>query len=171
MKRSFPALLLLPVILSLSAAVFSSEVFAQKRGSYRASGADFGGEEFRIYDLINDRRRKSRLRQLEWDDRVAELARRYSEDMARGNFFSHYDRRGRSVVDRAENFGLRGWSMIGENLFLCEGYDEFSGLAVRGWLRSSSHRKNMLNPQWTTTGIGVAGDRFGRIYVTQVFLK
>ena len=99
------------------------------------------------------------------------MARRYSEDMARGNFFSHYDKRGRTVVERAEHFGIRGWSEIGENLFFCEGYDNFSNLAVKGWLNSSSHRQNMLNPVWTTTGIGVAADRSGRIYITQVFLK
>ena len=174
MKPKFFAWLLFAAFLPLNMAVFPSEASAQKRGSgnsYRTSRADFGSEELRIYELINNRRRKSRLRQLEWDDDIAEMARRYSADMARGNFFSHHDRRGRSVVDRAQNFGLRGWTTIGENLFFCEGYGEFSNLAVNGWMKSSSHRKNMLNPQWTRTGIGIAEDRSGRIYVTQVFVR
>lgn len=172
MKRKVFVLLLFAVFLPLNFAVFPSEVNAQRRsGNYRNARVDFGNEEFEIYELINNRRQRSRLRRLDWDDDVAEMARRYSEEMARGNFFAHQDRRGRTVVDRAENFGLRDWTMIGENLFFCEGYDNFSNLAVKGWLNSSSHRTNMLNPQWTTTGIGVASDRSGRIYITQVFLR
>ena len=172
MKRKFFALLLFAAFLPLNFAVLSSEVSAQRRSNnYKSSITDFGNEEFEIYELINNRRYKSRLQQLEWDNDLAEMARRYSEDMARGNFFSHYDKRGRTVVERAENFGIRGWTDIGENLFFSEGYDNFSNLAVKGWLNSSSHRKNMLNPVWTTTGIGVAADRSGKIYITQVFLR
>lgn len=172
MIRKFFAVLLFAAFLPLNFVVFPSEAAAQKRNqNYRNSRSDFGNEEFEIYELINNRRNKSRLQQLDWDDDVAEVARRYSEEMARGNFFSHYDKRGKSVVDRANNFGLRGWSSIGENLFFCEGYDNFSNLAVKGWLNSPTHRQVMLDPEWTTTGIGIAADRSGKIYVTQVFLK
>ncbi len=172
MKRKFFAALLCAAFLPLNLTFLTSEISAQRRNeNYRASKTDFSGEEFEIYGLINNRRRKSRLQDLYWDDDVAEMARRYSAEMARGNFFSHHDRRGKSVVDRAENFGLRGWTLIGENLFFYEGYGEFSNLAVNGWMRSSTHKKNMLNPEWTTTGIGIASDRAGRIYITQVFLK
>lgn len=172
MKRKFFVMLLFAGFLPLNLAIFSSEAEAQRRNNnYRNSRTDFGNEEFEIYELINSRRYKSRLQELDWDNDLAEMARRYSEDMARGNFFSHYDKRGRTIVDRAQNFGIRGWAEIGENLFFCEGYDNFSNLAVNGWLKSGSHKKNMLNPQWTTTGIGIAADRSGRIYITQVFLK
>jgi uncharacterized protein YkwD len=170
MKRKFFVLLLFAVFLPLNCLLFPSEASAQRRNN-RNARTDFGSEAFEIYELINSRRQRSRLRQLAWDDDVAKMARRYSEEMARGNFFSHHDRRGRSVADRAENFGLRGWTMIGENLFFCEGFDEISNLAVNGWLKSSTHKKNMLNSQWTTTGIGIASNRSGRIYITQVFLR
>ncbi len=172
MRRKFFAVLLFAAFLPLNFVIFTPQAAAQRRNqNYKNSGSDFGGEEFEIYELINNRRNKSRLQPLNWDDDVAEVARRYSEEMARGNFFSHYDKRGRSVVDRANSFGLKGWSSIGENLFFCEGYDVFSNLAVKGWLNSPTHRKNMLNPEWTTTGIGIAADRSGKIYVTQVFLR
>ena len=111
MKRKFFALLLFAAFLPLNFAVLPSEVSAQRRSkNYKNSKTDFGNEEFEIYELINSRRNKSRLQELEWDDDVAEMARRYSEEMARGNFFSHYDKRGKSVVDRAESFGIRGWA-------------------------------------------------------------
>ena len=172
MKRKVFVLLLFAVFLSLNCLLFTSEASAQRRNNNnRNSRTDFRNQEFEIYELINSRRQRSRLQQLGWDDGVAKMARQYSEEMARGNFFSHYDKRGKTVADRAENSGLRGWTLIGENLFYCEGYDEISNLAVNGWLKSSSHRKNMMNPQWTATGIGIAADRSGRIYITQVFIN
>lgn len=172
MKRKFFAVFLCALFWQVCFTAFPSENFAQKRNnSYKNSRTNFGDEEFEIFELINNRRQKSRLGQLEWDDDLAKLARRYSQEMARGNFFSHYDKRGRSVSDRAENSGIRNWRGIGENLFFCNGYDDFSNVAFKGWLASSAHKKNMLDPEWTATGIGAASDGSGRIYVTQVFTK
>lgn len=172
MNRKFFAVLLCAFFWQFCFNAFPSENFAQRRtDSYKTSGTNFGNEEFEIFELVNNRRQKSRLGQLEWDSDLAKMARRYSEEMARGNFFSHYDKRGRSVSDRAEISGIRGIRGIGENLFFCNGIDDFSGVALKSWLNSSGHRKNMLNPEWTATGIGIASDRSGKIYVTQVFIK
>lgn len=172
MIRKFFAVLLCAFFWQVCFIAFPSENFAQRRdNSYKTSRTNFGSDEFEIYELVNNRRQKSRLGQLEWNGDLAKMARRYSEEMARGNFFSHYDKRGRTVSDRAMNSGIRGWRGIGENLFSCDGFDDFSGIAVTGWLNSSGHRKNMLDPEWTATGIGIASDRSGKIYVTQVFIK
>ena len=127
-------------------------------------------EEYEIFRLVNTERFRQRLRPLEWDDDVASLARNYSRQMARGGFFGHYDAKGRTVVERAEQQRVRGWSKIGENLFMCEEIDGFERYSVRGWLKSPSHRKNMLDRQWSSTGIGVYRSNDGRIYVTQVFI-
>ena len=172
MKRKFFAVFLCALFLPASFAVLPPESPAQRRDfSYKTSKRNFGNEEFEIFELVNSRRQNSRLGQLGWNNDAARMARRYSEEMARGNFFSHYDERGRSVAERAQTFGIRNWSGIGKNLFYCEGYNDFSNVAVKGWLNSSGHRKNMLNPQWTATGIGIASARDGKIYVTQIFLK
>ena len=127
-------------------------------------------EEFEIFRLVNAERSKQRLQALEWDDDVAGLARDYSRQMARQGFFGHYDSKGKTVVDRATERRVRGWSSIGENLFMCDGVDEFELASVRGWLKSPSHKRNMLSRQWAATGIGVFRSRDGRIYVTQVFI-
>ena len=127
-------------------------------------------EEMEIFRLVNAERVQQRLRPLDWDGDVADLARDHSRQMARGGFFAHQDREGRTVVDRASERRLGGWSKIGENLFMCDEIDGFERYSVRGWLKSPSHRKNMLDREWTTTGIGVYRSRDGRIYVTQVFI-
>jgi uncharacterized protein YkwD len=127
--------------------------------------------EFDVFDRINRERAKYRLRELSWDDDAARLARSYSQRMAREGFFDHIDPDGNSVVERAESFRIRSWSMIGENLFMCTAYDEYARLAVSGWMKSPSHRQNILARGWTSTGVGIALGRSGRIYITQVFLE
>jgi uncharacterized protein YkwD len=142
----------------LAVLLFGSTVFAGLRD-----------EEGRIFDLVNQERARRRLSQLSWDEDLSRLARDYSKRMAREGFFDHYDRQGRTVLNRAEQARLKGWSRIGENLFMCDPTDGFSRLAVRGWLRSPTHRDNMLDRDWTATGIGIAEGEDGQIYITEVF--
>jgi len=128
-------------------------------------------DEMQIHYLVNNERRRKGLGDLYWDDELAQMARAYSRQMAREAFFSHFDRDGNSVVERARRSAIRGWSKIGENLFRCEGYDEFDSLAVSGWMGSPTHRRNLLDRQFNTTGIGVARSRDGETYITQVFTR
>ena len=128
-------------------------------------------EEYEIFQLINRERSRSRLSALRWDNGVAELARSYSRKMANEGFFDHVDRDGNSVIQRADRSNVKGWQKIGENLFVCEPINRFSDIAVRGWMKSPAHRRNVLDREWTTTGIGVARARDGSIYVTQVFIE
>ena len=129
-------------------------------------------DEYEIFQLVNRERSRARLAVLDWDDDVARLARNYSKQMAREGFFDHYDSRGRTVMDRADESRVRDWSKIGENLFMCTGGPEgYTTDSVRGWMRSPSHRRNILDREWTTTGIGIYRTRDDRIYVTQVFIR
>ena len=137
----------------------------------RETRGNFANDEQQIHYLINNERRKKGLGDLYWDEDLAKMARSYSRQMARESFFSHFDGDGNSVVERAKDSDIRGWNKIGENLFFCEGYDDFDALAVRGWMNSTEHRRNILDRQFTTTGIGVAQTRDGRIYITQVFIR
>ncbi|HEY8560694.1 MAG TPA: CAP domain-containing protein [Pyrinomonadaceae bacterium] len=128
-------------------------------------------DERQIHYLINNERRKQNLSDLYWDEDLARMARAFSRQMARESFFDHYDRDGNSVVERAQRSNIRGWSKIGENLFFCEGYGNFDALAVRGWMNSPGHRRNVLDRQFNTTGIGIAETRDGQVYITQVFTR
>ena len=127
------------------------------------------GSEGEVFDMVNRERSRARLRSLEWDSRLARLARDYSRQMAREGFFDHYDPAGRTVIDRAQKARLSNWSSIGENLFFCDPHDYFAETAIRGWMKSRTHRTNMLDRNWTATGVGIATARDGSIYITQVF--
>jgi len=156
------------LLLWLSCAVNSS--FAVDPAPFYASD-NLGDDEHHIYELVNRERARMRLGQLQWDDQLADLARSYSEQMADENFFSHYDRSGETVVQRAQQQRVKGWARIGENLFTTRGLDNISAFAVRGWMRSPSHRDNILDRGWDATGIGIAIARDGKVYITEVFTQ
>ena len=127
------------------------------------------GDEARIFDLINRERERAGLEGLRLSDRLSQFARTYSRQMVRDRLFDHIDRDGNSVVERADRYHISGWSKLGENLFYCEPTDQLAGFAVRGWMQSPTHRRNILDPDWSATGIGIAVSRTGEIYITEVF--
>jgi uncharacterized protein YkwD len=127
--------------------------------------------EAEIFEMVNEQRRRNNLNALEWDEELAKVARDYSRKMARENFFDHFDPDGENVVERAKNARVKNWSKIGENLFYCENIDEFSRVAVKGWMKSPTHKENILDREWNYSGIGVYVERDNRVYVTQVFIE
>ena len=42
-------------------------------------------------------------------------------------------------------------------------------LVMKSWMESELHRKNILNPDYTEIGVGIAADKSGQLYYTQVF--
>lgn len=136
-----------------------------------ALSKDYDDDEHQIFELVNAQRRRSRLNDLIWDDKLARMARSFSKKMAKENFFAHADFDGKTVVDHAEDSSVKDWRKIGENLFYFEGNYNFDELAVKSWMKSSSHRQNILDENWTVTSIGIAESRAGRIYITQVFIE
>ncbi len=134
--------------------------------SYQAHAQS--SEELGVFALVNRERAKSRLRDLAWDDDLARVARSFSRQMAREEFFGHADRQGRTVIQRASRIS---WMKIGENLFMSSGMEDITVFSVRGWMRSPTHRRNILDREWTDSGIGIHRTRDDQVYVTQVFVR
>lgn len=126
--------------------------------------------ERHVFDLLNTERQAKGLRTLVWDDRVAEVARRHSQNMAERQYFSHRGLDGSMVDNRADRLGLGAWQAIGENIAYLRGYDKPGELAVEKWMESTSHRRNLLSPQWSESAVGIAVTQDGTYYFTQVFL-
>ena len=142
--------------------------------SNSAGTSSFAGAsslERRAFDLINSERRSRGESSLVWDAELSRLARQHSFEMARTGFLGHSGADGRSMADRARAQGIRGWRVLGENVAYNQGYNDPSGFAVQRWMGSSKHRANILNGQFTRTGIGVARAADGSIYFTQVFMN
>ena len=126
--------------------------------------------EERAFDLINTERRVRGLKPLKWSDDLSALAREHSQNMAGGNFFSHRGQDGSFVDDRAEQLGMSNWAAIGENIAFIRGFEQPADLAVEKWMKSPSHRNNLLSPRWREAAIGVAVGENGTLYFTQVFI-
>lgn len=123
------------------------------------------------FDLINKKRAENGAAALTWSDDLARVAGVHSENMAELNFFSHRGLDNKLVSDRADDQKLGRWRAIGENIAFNRGYDDPVARTVQLWLDSPSHRRNMLDPTWKESAIGVAVAEDGSYYFTQVFLK
>ncbi len=126
--------------------------------------------ERETFDLINLRRLDQGLSELKWNERIADLARRHSQNMAVHGFFSHIGLHGDMVDSRAVDFGLDDWNGIGENIAFNKGLENPSSFAVERWMLSNGHRNNLLDPVWTESGLGVAITVDGKYFFTQIFM-
>ena len=124
--------------------------------------------EDRAFDLVNQERVKAGLAPLVMDEAVRRVARAHSGDMAERNFFSHVNPDGLNPFQRLDAAGIDyGWA--GENI-AWNNFADPAQAAVDGWMASPGHRENILRPQFTRTGMGVAPDGAGGFYFTQVFI-
>lgn len=103
---------------------------------------------------------------LTWSPRLATVAARHARAMAEHNFFDHTDPQGRSVGHRASDGGYR-WRVVGENL--AAGHESI-GDAVRGWLLSTGHCQNLIDPRFVEFGVAKVQsanpfDRYGTYWV------
>lgn len=104
------------------------------------------------------------------DPRLAEIARRYSHEMAETGEVAHVSRRTGSVIDRMLAAKVSpSPRIIAENV----GSAQSAADAERGFMASPGHRDNILNRAITHVGVGVAVGRQEAgsvsLYFTQVF--
>lgn len=128
----------------------------------------------RIHELTNVERAKHDLPALAYEDVLANNAARYSARMQAENFLDHIDPDGCNMTCRfaADAYVARYW---GENLArwrssYAPSLDELATYFVREWVKSSGHRDNLLSPNFTHEGIGVAVDG-NEVYVTVHFAE
>jgi uncharacterized protein YkwD len=74
--------------------------------------------EKKIHALVNKERRQRGLSVLSWDESLHRVARKYSQDMGRRNFFSHNDPEGRCFYDRYKAEGVECKIRIGNTTCL-----------------------------------------------------
>ncbi|MBZ0274290.1 CAP domain-containing protein [bacterium] len=108
---------------------------------------------------------------LAWDADLAAVARDYSERMCDEGFFDHVDPKGASMEMRLMAAGI-SYVKAGENL--ARGRNMSPKTAVEMFMDEPScrpnHRANVLDPEFTHVGVGVAFCR-GRTVYTQLFAR
>lgn len=122
------------------------------------------------FNLINQKRVVMGLAPLVWSDELAAVARLHSQNMAELKFFSHRGLDNKLVSDRADQLKIGRWRSIGENIAFNRGFGDPVSKAVELWLDSPTHKRNMMDPSWKESAVGVAKAADGSVYFTQVFL-
>lgn len=104
-----------------------------------------------ILSLVNNERVKAGLKPLVSDPRLVATAQERADDMAKRNYFSHFD-----PVD--------GHKMINDQDFQCKGGSEniskdwaTDAQVVSGWMGSKLHHDAILRTDYTLTGLAVNG--------------
>jgi uncharacterized protein YkwD len=116
-----------------------------------------------LFERLNAERRARGLAGLDWDDDLARMAAEWSSRMARTGDFSHRDLGAAGGLP-----GIGRFSALGENIAWVEGYPSMGYQLHFGWMRSSGHRANLLQPGFDAVGIAVVCDG-GRAWATQNF--
>jgi uncharacterized protein YkwD len=142
--------ILVAVALACALAAPASAADASAR---RATSAD--ALEHAVLGEVNALRARYRLAPLRLNRQLTAAADAHSAAMARGGFFAHESSDGSAFWKRVKRFyGNRGfghWS-VGENLLWSSPSVDAAG-ALRMWLDSPPHRKNLLNPAWREIGL------------------
>ena len=129
--------------------------------------------ETNILRIINDFRIANGRSALRVDDRLAEIALAHSQDMAQNNHYSHINLRGEDPTARARRVGYDCYNPrsigIAENIHVLYGHTSSLGLSYEwetqetmarrfaaDFMASPGHRRNILDPRYGLTGLGVA---------------
>jgi uncharacterized protein YkwD len=124
----------------------------------------------RIFSRINQLRERNGAEPLQWSDQLAECARQQSIRKVELRFPGHDDPERGGVAERLRTAGI-GWSRCGENIFMERGWDDPVNFAVVFWWYSPGHQANLLNPEYTDTGVGLAQGPDQAWFITQIFLE
>lgn len=120
--------------------------------------------ERKIFEFVNDERKKNGLSTLQPEGTLDTIARGHSDDMLARNFFEHVNPDGLAASDRIAIQHRRLIGLTGENIWMSSGLNpsEIDKLAnemmygEKGWMNSPGHRANILRPEYTHLGVGIA---------------
>jgi uncharacterized protein YkwD len=126
--------------------------------------------EQRLFELTNHDRVAAGLPALQWDERLAAVARAHSEEMRATKVVAHVSATTGSAADRVKAANIKT-AVVLENVARAYGVGE----AHTGLMNSPGHRANLMSTAATHVGMGVVlGDEIsGRreLFITQVFIR
>jgi uncharacterized protein YkwD len=159
-----------------------------------ASFGSLGHLELAMWTKVNQDRTspsvqdetKGLAKPLQWDVRLAAVAREHSEEMAATGNFSHRGADGGAPMTRVSKAGVC-WLATGENIAkidLGSGFVPVSEATANEQVVTKAealfmaepkfkpnHRGNILNPAYNRVGIGIARAADGSFYITQEFAQ
>jgi len=147
----------------------ATSAFALASRTLKASLTEQTDFAQRIFSLINEIRDVNGAPPLQWSAAVSECARQQSIRKVELRFPGHTDPARGGVGERLHTAGI-DWARCGENIFMEKGWDDPVRYAAVFWWYSPPHQANILNPDFTDTGVGVAQGPDEAFFATQIFL-
>lgn len=120
-------------------------------------------EEQSFLDRTNAMRRTAGVGQLDEHGVLSEKAEAWAQHMARTGTLAH------STL--SDGLGGLSYRAVGENVGVASGGKDPWLQIHNAFAASSGHRANLLNPNFTHMGVGVAVGADGRVWVAEVFAQ
>ena len=123
------------------------------------TGWDQSAAEATLWQLLNGDRTNNGVAPLAKHSTLVSLARWRSKDMVDRDYFGHTILGTNYQVYHWYDTNGLSWSSGGENIGYNNGFsDADSPIKINeGFMNSSGHRANILNPDWTHGGVGAYG--------------
>jgi uncharacterized protein YkwD len=138
---------------------------------------ELGKSEIQMWKLLNRDRSspanvdetRGRANPLQWDEKLAEVAREHSEEMAAHGYFNHRGLDGSLPYMRVSRSGI-GWLSTAENIAKFPDVTSAEAAFMNEPRFQANHRGNILKPEFTRVGIGIAQGSDGLLCITQEFV-
>jgi len=117
-----------------------------------------------VVALTNENRTDDGLPALSTNALLTEAAQEKADDMAAHSYYAHVSPDGKSPLYWLQKVGYK-YLNAGENLVIDRTTSE---QVVDAWMASPDHRENILRPQFTQIGVGVAEGEYQGIKTTFV---
>ena len=113
----------------------------------------------RVLELVNEERRKAGLSALAVHQGLQNAADKRAVELV--SLFSHTRPNGTSCFTVLDEYNV-SYRRAGENI--AEGYPT-PEMVVNGWMNSSGHRANILNPEFTHLAVGHYGSEWVQLFI------
>ena len=124
--------------------------------------------ELQLLNLINSARQSKNLAGLNFNGTLNNIALSRSKDMINRGYFSHTTPEGKNIFIILQENGV-GYTLAGENIYYSNPPSNASAeAAFKTWMGSQMHRANILSPNYSQIGIGIA-DSNEKLVITLVF--
>jgi uncharacterized protein YkwD len=124
-----------------------------------ATGWDQSAAEATLWQLLNGDRTNNGVAPIAKHSTLVSLARWRSKDMVDRDYFEHVIKGTNYQVYHWYDTNGLSWSKGGENIGYNNGFSDADSPVKmnEGFMNSSGHRANILNPDWTHGGVGAYG--------------
>lgn len=117
----------------------------------------------KIVDITNKKRTEYNTDRLRLNNRLSKAAREKATSILKEQIFKH-NINGNDFIFWIKNSGYK-YERVGENLAIDFLHPQD---VIDGWMKSSSHRKNLLNPEYQEIGVAILKGKYQQTPTTLV---